>query len=182
MTLVDLEEIAKLGKENGAITMVDSTFASSFNQKPIQQGINIVIHSWWVSFEKNIICCSQPLKICYNLYRPFLHYAPVSKHKEMKTRLGWTISYKSLYFVHPSLELVPLFTGMRERSIRRKDTILVCYYSPQTRSKHNLRKQEVNVQEKMFVGEACHVHVKLDGVVTETTVKNNLCSMRANLK
>ena len=49
--------------------------------------------------------------------RPFPHYAPVSKHKEMKTRLGWTISYKSLYFVHPSLELVPLFTGMRERSI-----------------------------------------------------------------
>ena len=46
MTLVDLEEIAKLGKENSAITMVDSTFASSFNQKPIQQGINIVIHSW----------------------------------------------------------------------------------------------------------------------------------------
>lgn len=46
MTLVDLEEIAKVGKENGAITMVDSTFASSFNQKPIQQGINIVIHSW----------------------------------------------------------------------------------------------------------------------------------------
>ena len=52
MTLVDLEEIAKLGKENGAITMVDSTFASSFNQKPIQQGINIVIHSWWVNYEK----------------------------------------------------------------------------------------------------------------------------------
>ena len=50
--------------------------------------------------------------------RPFPHYAPVSKHKEMKTRLGWTISYKSLYFVHPSLELVPLFTGMRERSIK----------------------------------------------------------------
>ena len=39
---------------------------------------------------------------------------------EKRTRLGsvgWTISYKSLYFVHPSLELVPLLTGMRERSI-----------------------------------------------------------------
>ena len=23
----------------------------------------------------------------------------------------WTISYKSMYFVHPSLELVPLFKG-----------------------------------------------------------------------
>ena len=51
------------------------------------------------------------------IYRPFLHYAPVSKHKEMRTRLGWTVSHKSLYFAHQSLELVPLFTGMRERSI-----------------------------------------------------------------
>ena len=80
------------------------------------------------------------LKICgmYKLYnktiviykvvsknRPFPHYAPVSKHKEMRTRLGWTISYKSLYFVHPSLELVPLFTGMRERSITKVATIVV---------------------------------------------------------
>ena len=51
-------------------------------------------------------------------YRPFrLHSAPVSKHKKMRSRLGWTISYKSLYFVHPSLNLMPLFTGMRKRSI-----------------------------------------------------------------
>ena len=49
--------------------------------------------------------------------RPFLHYSPVSKHKEMRKRLGWTISYKSLYFIYLSLELMPLFTGMQERSI-----------------------------------------------------------------
>ena len=48
---------------------------------------------------------------------PFPHYAPVSKHKEMRTRLGWIISYKSLYCVHLSLELVPLFTEMQERSV-----------------------------------------------------------------
>ena len=47
----------------------------------------------------------------------FPHYAPWSKLKEMRTTLGWTISYKSLYFVHPSLELVPFFTGMCERSM-----------------------------------------------------------------
>ena len=40
----------------------------------------------------------------------FPHSAPVSKHKEMRSRLGWTISYQSLYFVHPSLDLMPLFT------------------------------------------------------------------------
>ena len=49
--------------------------------------------------------------------RPFPHSAPVNKHKEMRLRLGWTISYKSLYIVHPRLDLMPLFTGMRERSI-----------------------------------------------------------------
>ena len=56
--------------------------------------------------------------------RPFPHSAPVSKHKEMRTRLGWTISYKSLYFVHPSLDLMPLFTGMRERSIDLKSHLI----------------------------------------------------------
>ena len=35
--------------------------------------------------------------------KPFPHYAPVGKHKEMKTRLGWTISYKSLYFATRAL-------------------------------------------------------------------------------
>ena len=30
-----------------------------------------------------------------NIHRPFPHYAPVSKDKEVRTRLGWTISYKS---------------------------------------------------------------------------------------
>ena len=50
--------------------------------------------------------------------RPLPHYAPVSKRKEMRMRLGWTISNKSLYFVHPSLELMPFFKGMRVRSIQ----------------------------------------------------------------
>jgi len=44
-------------------------------------------------------------------------FSPVRKHEEMRSRLGWTISYKSLYFVLPSLDLTLLFTGMRERSI-----------------------------------------------------------------
>ena len=52
-----------------------------------------------------------------NVHRPFPHYAPLSKDKEVRTRLGWTISYKSPHFVHLSLELMPLFTGIQERSI-----------------------------------------------------------------
>lgn len=43
--------------------------------------------------------------------RPFPQCASVSKHLEMRTRLWWTIPYKSLYLVHPSLELVTLLKG-----------------------------------------------------------------------
>ena len=47
MTILDLEEFGKLGQSlPGVITMVDSTFASPFNQRPLEFGIDVVIHSW----------------------------------------------------------------------------------------------------------------------------------------
>ena len=39
----------------------------------------------------------------------FPHYAPVSRHKEMRTRLGWTISYKSLTVFCPPEPRVSAF-------------------------------------------------------------------------
>ena len=44
-------------------------------------------------------------------YIPLPHNAPESKHKERRTRARWKISYKSMYFVHQSLELVTLLKG-----------------------------------------------------------------------
>ena len=41
----------------------------------------------------------------------------LSTHSKMKSKLWWTISYKSLYFVTPHLQLVRFFIGMRKRSI-----------------------------------------------------------------
>ena len=53
-----------------------------------------------------------------NVHRSFPHYAPVSKDKEVRTRLGWTYNFVQITtFVHLSLELRPLFAGIRERSI-----------------------------------------------------------------
>jgi len=45
MSLLDLEEFGKLGKEKNILTVVDSTFASPYNQTPLTYGIDIVIHS-----------------------------------------------------------------------------------------------------------------------------------------
>ena len=45
LKLVDVSKVAKLGKKKGITVVVDSTFASPYNLKPIQFGVDVVIHS-----------------------------------------------------------------------------------------------------------------------------------------
>jgi len=42
---VDLTSVAKLGRENGLLTVIDNTFATPINQNPLTLGIDVVIHS-----------------------------------------------------------------------------------------------------------------------------------------
>lgn len=43
--IVDLENIAKIAKENSIFTLIDNTFASPINQNPVLFGIDAVVHS-----------------------------------------------------------------------------------------------------------------------------------------
>lgn len=45
MTITDLAEVAKLAKMNNLITVVDNTFCSPYLQKPLDLGIDVVLHS-----------------------------------------------------------------------------------------------------------------------------------------
>jgi len=45
MTITDIKAIAKLGKSKGVLTSIDNTFASPVNQKPIDLGMDMVMHS-----------------------------------------------------------------------------------------------------------------------------------------
>ncbi len=45
LKLVDLAKIAEFAKENGLISVADNTFASPINQRPIELGFDIVLHS-----------------------------------------------------------------------------------------------------------------------------------------
>ncbi|MCE7736778.1 MAG: aminotransferase class I/II-fold pyridoxal phosphate-dependent enzyme [Candidatus Heimdallarchaeota archaeon] len=45
MSIIDIKEIGRIGKSNGITTMIDSTFASPYNQNPINLGIDVVLHS-----------------------------------------------------------------------------------------------------------------------------------------
>ncbi len=45
LKVTDLSQVAKIGKDRGILTVVDSTFASPFVQRPIELGCDLVIHS-----------------------------------------------------------------------------------------------------------------------------------------
>ena len=45
LKLVDISAICKLAKEKGILVVVDNTFATPFNQRPLEFGADIVVHS-----------------------------------------------------------------------------------------------------------------------------------------
>lgn len=45
LTLINLRDIAKLGKQHNLITVADNTFATPWIQRPIEIGFDIVLHS-----------------------------------------------------------------------------------------------------------------------------------------
>jgi cystathionine gamma-synthase len=56
--VVDLQKAAALAKEHALITMIDSTFATPINQRPIEFGIDLVMHSGTKYFggHSDLIC------------------------------------------------------------------------------------------------------------------------------
>ena len=45
LNVLDLAAVAKIGRQHRIMTIIDSTFASPYNQRPIEFGIDMVIHS-----------------------------------------------------------------------------------------------------------------------------------------
>ncbi|MEH6307536.1 aminotransferase class I/II-fold pyridoxal phosphate-dependent enzyme [Olivibacter sp. CPCC 100613] len=45
LSIIPLQEIAALARKHGILTMVDNTFASPINQRPLSLGIDLVLHS-----------------------------------------------------------------------------------------------------------------------------------------
>ncbi|MEQ1761798.1 MAG: PLP-dependent aspartate aminotransferase family protein [Pyrinomonadaceae bacterium] len=43
--ITDIAEVAAIGKKAGVATVVDNTFATPFNQRPLERGADLVIHS-----------------------------------------------------------------------------------------------------------------------------------------
>lgn len=66
LRIIDIIQLAEAAHEQGAIVMLDSTFASPINQRPIDLGIDVVIHSATKylaghhDVTAGLICCNHP--------------------------------------------------------------------------------------------------------------------------
>jgi len=58
LRVCDLERIAEIGRRNRVLTMIDSTFATPINQRPIEWGIDFVVHSAtkYLSGHNDLLC------------------------------------------------------------------------------------------------------------------------------
>lgn len=45
LKITDISAVVKISKKNGIVTIVDNTFATPFNQKPLDFGVDVVVHS-----------------------------------------------------------------------------------------------------------------------------------------
>ncbi len=45
LNIFDLEQLYKIAKKHGVLTLIDSTFSTPYNQKPLEFGIDLVLHS-----------------------------------------------------------------------------------------------------------------------------------------
>ena len=45
LKITDIEAVAKIAKEKNIITAIDNTFATPFNQRPLEFGVDLIIHS-----------------------------------------------------------------------------------------------------------------------------------------
>ena len=45
LKLTDIEAVCKMANDKGILTAIDNTFASPINQKPLEQGVDLVMHS-----------------------------------------------------------------------------------------------------------------------------------------
>jgi cystathionine gamma-synthase len=58
LRVVDLRKVAAIGQSHKLITMIDSTFATPINQRPVEYGIDLVMHSGTKYFagHSDLIC------------------------------------------------------------------------------------------------------------------------------
>ncbi|MBE0512353.1 aminotransferase class I/II-fold pyridoxal phosphate-dependent enzyme [Candidatus Bathyarchaeota archaeon] len=126
LKLVDVSKVAKLGKKKGITVVVDSTFASPYNLKPIQFGVDVVVHSATKYLGGHNDVTAGVVGGCESF---------VQKLKEMRKHLGGTLDPLAAWLLLRGLKTLGLrmerhnFNGMRvARYLEKHSKVKRVYY------------------------------------------------------
>ena len=176
LKIVDLSKIARLGKKKGLITVIDSTFASPFNMKPLQLGIDVVVHSATKylgghnDVTAGVVCGSEDF---------------IKKLKETRKILGGTLDPLAAWLLLRGLKTLGLrmerhnSNGMQIAKYLENHPKVKKVYYPGLRSRpqHTIAKKQM----KGFGG-VVSFEIRGDSQKTMNFVENlRLCSLAASL-
>jgi len=176
LKIVDMAKIAKLAEKKGLTAVVDSTFASPFNIKPIRLGVDVVVHSATKylgghnDLTAGVVCGSSDI---------------IPKLKEMRKNLGGTLDPFAAWLLLRGLKTLGLrmekhnSNGMQVAKYLAKHPKVKRVYYPGLRShpQHSIAKKQM----KGFGGV---VSFEVNGSSEKTMkfVENlKLCSLAASL-
>ena len=99
LRLADIPRIADIARKNGIISVIDNTFATPINQKPIEMGIDVVVHSGtkYLGGHSDIACGAVVAK-----------RSVLDRVHEAQKSLGGTLDSFSSFLLDRGLKTLPL--------------------------------------------------------------------------
>jgi cystathionine beta-lyase/cystathionine gamma-synthase len=139
LRIVDLSLVSRLGAQAGAITVCDSTFSSPAGQRPIEQGIDVVVHSATKMLNGHSDLLGGVLAVSAHAPREI-----GSRIKYLQNALGSVMSPTDCALLHRSLKTLEI------RSLRQSQTAL---HLAQVLER---RRGELGLHKVMYPGLASH--------------------------
>ena len=99
LTILDIRAVTGMARERGIVTVIDNTFASPINQRPIGLGVDVVVHSGTKYLGGHSDLCSGAVLASRSL---------IQRVRHMCLSLGGSLDAQSCYLLERSLKTLAL--------------------------------------------------------------------------
>jgi cystathionine beta-lyase/cystathionine gamma-synthase len=126
LRLVDIKKISGLARDHGLVSVIDNTFATPINQKPLDLGIDVVVHSGtkYLGGHSDIACGAVVSDV-----------ALMERIADMQKSLGGSLDCFSCFLLDRGLKTLPLRVEKQNgnaltvaRALQRSERVCEVHY------------------------------------------------------
>jgi cystathionine beta-lyase/cystathionine gamma-synthase len=99
LTILDIRAVTRMARERGIVTVIDNTFASPINQRPIALGVDVAVHSGTKYLGGHSDLCSGAVLSSRSI---------IERVRHMCLSLGGSLDAQSCYLLERSLKTLAL--------------------------------------------------------------------------